>query len=177
MKKPANARKKTAAKTERPPAASEILTDELFERPGHLIRRISQIITALFLEETRGFELTQLQYLVLRSIKYHPGASQRRLADYIALDRTTVGWIIGSLEKKNLLKITPDRVDRRQKAITITTPGLDIIERIEPHVKRLQERIIAPLSKPERRRFLETLKTIAETYNEYSRAPLRKDRA
>ena len=35
------------------------------ERPGHLIRRLKQIATALFLEETAELNLTPVQYAAL----------------------------------------------------------------------------------------------------------------
>ena len=158
----------------RDPAFAE--TDsELFERPGHLIRRCYQIIVALYLKEVEDVGLTQLQYLVLRMIKRHPRQSQRWLGESAGLDRTTVGWIVANLAAKGLLRRDTDAADRRHKRLEITPKGLEKLELVEPGVKRVQRRIVAPLEPEERKNFVLYLQKIVNEYNAYSRAPLRID--
>ena len=44
----------------------------IYEKPGHLIRRLQQIALALFMDETRTFEITPVQYSALVAIDINP---------------------------------------------------------------------------------------------------------
>ncbi len=54
--------------------------------PGHLIRRLHQLSTRVFTEETRaaGFDLTPVQFVALDALRENNGIDQARLAEAIA---------------------------------------------------------------------------------------------
>ena len=66
----------------------------LHDLPGHLIRRLHQISVSTFTAETaaEGFDLTQVQYAALFTLRGHPGIDQATLAGLIAYDRVHGGW-------------------------------------------------------------------------------------
>ncbi|MBV8282783.1 MAG: MarR family transcriptional regulator, partial [Candidatus Eremiobacteraeota bacterium] len=92
----------------------------IYEKPGHLIRRLHQISLALFMDEAKEFEITPVQYSALLAIEIHPGIDQTALCNIIAFDRSTIGEVVGRLERKNLIKRTTGANDRRTKLLYIT---------------------------------------------------------
>src|SRR5262249_53406843 len=70
---------------------------------GHLIRRLHQISFALFLDQAKAFDVTPVQYAALVAINSHPGIDQTTLCNFIALDRTTIGDVVGRLQRKKLI--------------------------------------------------------------------------
>jgi DNA-binding MarR family transcriptional regulator len=145
----------------------------VYGAPGHLMRRSHQIAVALFFEELRQFRITPPQYASLVAIMDRPGVDQRRLADLIAIDRSTIGSTLQRLEKRGLIRrLTPEN-DQRVKQLYISDAGSDLLLRSRRAVERSQERILAPLSRRERSLFLRMLAKLVHLNNKVSRVPLR----
>ena len=144
----------------------------LIDMPGHLIRRLQQIASALFLDQARAFDFTPVQYAALVAIGKHPGLDQTALCNEIALDRSTIGDVVGRLEKRGLIKRS-NGADRRTKSLAITPAGRRMIHDIAPAVAATQRLILAPLKASERSAFMQMLKHLVHLNNEHSRAPLR----
>ena len=145
----------------------------LLAMPGHLIRRLQQISFALFVDQAKVFEITPVQYAAIVAINNHPGIDQTALCNLVALDRSTVGDVVGRLEKKKLIKRLNGPIDRRTKSLTVTPAGRKLIKDIEPAVQSTQRLILAPLNASERGVFVRMLKQLVHLNNEHSRAPLR----
>lgn len=144
------------------------------ERPGFLVRRLQQSAVAIFLKEmsAAGHDLTPVQYAVLSAVKASPGPDQATLAGLVALDQATLGGVVTRLLKKEFLTRTVKETDRRSRLLVITEKGLAELAACEPVVDRVQDKILAGLSEPEREQFMRLLaKTVAAT-NDDSRAPL-----
>lgn len=146
---------------------------DLIDMPGHLIRRLQQIASALFLDQAKAFDFTPVQYAALVAIGNHPGLDQTTLCNEIALDRSTIGDVVGRLEKRGLIKRANGAADRRTKLLHITAAGSRLIRDIEPAVEATQRLILAPLKANERSAFMQMLKHLVHLNNEHSRAPLR----
>lgn len=146
---------------------------DLVDMPGHLIRRLQQIASALFLDRAKAFDFTPVQYAALVAIGNHPGLDQTTLCNEIALDRSTIGGVVGRLEKRGLVKRANGAADRRTKSLHITAAGRRLVRDIEPAVETTQRLILAPLKANERSAFMQMLKHLVHLNNEHSRAPLR----
>ena len=145
----------------------------IYEKPGHMIRRLQQISLALFMDETRGFDITPVQYSALLAIEIHPGIDQTALCNIVAIDRSTIGDVVGRLERKKLIKRIAGAKDRRTKLLSITPAGRKLLDDIEPAVQATQKRILDPLTAKERKLLVEMLEKLVHLNNEHSRAPLR----
>jgi DNA-binding MarR family transcriptional regulator len=143
------------------------------DKPGHLIRRLQQIALALFMEQAEPFGITPVQYSALIAIGNHPGIDQTALCNVIAFDRTTIGGVVGRLEKKKLIKRVSGAHDRRTKSLHITPAGRRLLGQVEPAVQATQRLILAPLKPAERVVFMGMLKHLVHLNNEHSRAPFR----
>jgi MarR family transcriptional regulator, lower aerobic nicotinate degradation pathway regulator len=145
----------------------------IYEKPGHLIRRLQQISLALFMDEAKGFEITPIQYSAILAIDNHSGIDQTALCNIIAVDRSTIGDVVTRLEHKKFIKRTTGAEDRRTKLLYITPAGRKLIDDIESAVQSTQKRILEPLTISERAMFMRMLKKLVHLNNEHSRAPLR----
>ena len=145
----------------------------LLEMPGHLIRRLHQISFALFLDQARAFGVTPVQYAALVAINSNPGIDQTALCNIIAFDRTTIGGVVGRLQRKKLITRVNGARDRRTKALHITPAGRRLIRDIEPAVQATQRLILKPLKPRERSAFKQMLKHLVHLNNAHSRAPWR----
>jgi MarR family transcriptional regulator, lower aerobic nicotinate degradation pathway regulator len=146
----------------------------LYGAPGHLIRRCQQIAVAIFMDETKAFDLTPVQYAALIAVRAQPGVDQTRLVELIALDRSTIGKIVERLEAKALLQRRTGTTDKRTKRLYPTARGKALLDRIAEAVARAQTRILAPLAPAERQRFMTMLARLVDLNNTLSRAPLRR---
>jgi len=147
--------------------------DDLYRMPGHLIRRAQQISTALFTAECAEFDVTSVQYAALRMIAAHPGVDATRLSALIAFDRSTIGDVLERLEAKGWIRRGPGAEDRRIKVLTLTDAGAVLLDRVAPAVRRVQERLLAPLAPEDRVTMIRLLGELAELHNEATAAPLR----
>ncbi len=146
---------------------------DLREMPGHLIRRVQQVSTALFSAECAAYDLTSVQYAALVMIARHPDLDATRLSPLIAFDRSTIGGVLDRLEAKAWIVRHPSPSDRRVRLLRITTTGRRLLKRVEPAVLRVQQRMLEPLSVEERSTLVELLGHLADAHNDLLSAPLR----
>ncbi|MCA0240544.1 MAG: MarR family transcriptional regulator [Proteobacteria bacterium] len=126
------------------------------EMAGHLIRRLHQQSTQVFLARTQaaGFELTSVQFAALDAVAQQPGVDQASLASTISFDRATIGGVIDRLELKGLVQRVVSAQDRRARLLHLTPEGKRLLAASRPVVEALQAEILAPLSAAERAAFL-----------------------
>lgn len=142
--------------------------------PGHLIRRMNQIATGLFQDRMAalGVDLTPVQFAALATLRDRPDVDQATLAGLIAHDRATIGGVLDRLQAKGLVDRRTDPGDRRARLARLTDAGTALLDRVLPHVRALQDDILAGLSPDERDSFATLAARIASAGNALSRAPL-----
>lgn len=149
---------------------------DVIHTPGHLIRRCQQISVAIFLDEFQRTRLTPVQFSALATIARFPGLDQSALVNRIAVDRSTIGAILCSLEERDLIRRVTPANNQRVKQLFIRPAGDELLQETPEPCARTDERILAPLSAPEREVFMRLLSCLVEANNEYSRAPVRTRR-
>jgi len=147
--------------------------DELYQMPGHLIRRAQQISTALFADECAAFDLTSVQYAALYAIGANPDVDATRLSALIAFDRSTIGDVLERMEAKGWIVRTPSPSDGRVKLLRLSPDGAALLCEVRPAVRRVQDRLLAPLASRDRDTMVRLLSQLAELHNEVTPAPLR----
>ncbi|WP_332851721.1 MarR family winged helix-turn-helix transcriptional regulator [Duganella sp. S19_KUP01_CR8] len=143
----------------------------LYEHPGHLLRRAQQISVSIFYDEM-GEELTPVQYAMLRNLESHGGIDQVSLSAISGIDTSTGATVCARLEEKGLLTRTVIPTNRRQRSLTITGAGEQLLSDLIPGSQRLRRRLLAPLSSTEQLQFMSLLTKLVQENNEQSRAPL-----
>jgi DNA-binding MarR family transcriptional regulator len=126
-----------------------------------LIRRLHQVSTAYFAEECGG-ELTAVQYAALVAIDSHPGIDATRLSEIIYFDRSTIGDVLDRLEGKGWIRRESVAADRRIKRLDLSASGRNVLQQVEPGIRRIQERLLAPLTAAEARTLVRLLGKMAD---------------
>ena len=127
---------------------------DLFEQPGHLIRRAQQISVAMFVEALGG-DVTPVQYALLRMLQKRPGLDQVRLAQAVALDTSTTADIAARLEAKGW--ILREVLARRQRCLSLTPAGLAVLDRVAPALGAMNQALLSRLDADERLEFMRLL--------------------
>lgn len=130
------------------------------ELPGHSIRRLQQIAVSLFMEHTKDYGVTPVQYAALEEIFKSPGLDQRTLATAIRFDTSTIGGVIDRLEKRGLVTRNASPADRRVRLLELTSEGEQVLAAIQPAVQSAQQAIVAPLSTTEQAQLVALTKKI-----------------
>jgi DNA-binding MarR family transcriptional regulator len=147
---------------------------DLYEMPGHLIRRLHQISIALFTTRMSdaGIDLTSVQFAALVTVRDNPGIDQATLAGLIAYDRVTIGGVVDRLVAKGLLTREVSPRDRRARVLELSAAGQEVLRQAQPVAEAVQDDILEGLSAAERDSFTALLRKVTEAGNDHSRAPL-----
>ncbi len=143
------------------PAQAEAIRG-LREKAGYLLRRAFQRSQALFAEESRAFDITAPQYIILVALALRPGVDQNSLAETVDLDRWTTGDVLARLERRGLLAREVDRADRRCRKLFLTEAGEELVRDMEASGVRVNHRLLAPLSPDEQHEFLRLLRKLMD---------------
>jgi len=153
-------------------SAQDALQVDLFDQPGHLIRRAQQISVSMFFDAV-GRDVTPVQYALLRMLQERPGIDQVTLAREVALDTSTTADIAARLEAKGW--IVRRLLARRQRSLELTDEGRAVLARLVPGIHALNQAMLGALAPAERQQFMRLLRKFVQLNNAQSRAPLQAE--
>jgi DNA-binding MarR family transcriptional regulator len=168
-----------AAQPTRKPGQRAALTPRA---PIALARRFYQIATAVTAEvhELEKTGLRHLEFGVMVRVHDTPGLDQNTLAEWMALDRTTISTLVYRLEQQRLIERAVNGADRRARVLRLSPKGTALHDRIRPKTEAAQQRTLAVLSPAERHALIDMLVRVIEANDAYvgpgagRRAPVRK---
>lgn len=152
-------------------ARGDKVAEDLYDQPGHLLRRAHQIAGAIFVQHI-GKEVTPIQYAVLRMVHEKPRIDQVGLARSIALDTSTAAAVAARLEEKGLLQRTVAENNRRQLQLLLTKEGEQVLQQLVSDVHFMREQLLSALEPDEREQFMALLRKFVRLNNDQSRSPL-----
>jgi DNA-binding MarR family transcriptional regulator len=135
----------------------ELRPIDMHEQPGYLIRRAHQAAAAAFSAATADLDLTPVQFSALLAIKDNPDIDATRVSEMISFDRTTIGHVLGRLERKKLITRRDGVLDKRTKLLRLTLKGESMIREVSWRVDEIAETILKPFSISERAALLKLL--------------------
>jgi DNA-binding MarR family transcriptional regulator len=147
---------------------------ELYDEPGHLIRRAQQIAVSKF-HELHGRHVTPIQYAILRTLHETPGIDQVTLAQMIALDTSTTADIATRLEAKGW--ILREVLPRRQRRLSLTPAGEEVLLELRPGVDVMYRGIMSSLEPAEQKEFMRLLRKFVHLHDRQNKPPGRKPKA
>ena len=153
---------------------SDELSNDVYDQPGHLIRRAQQIAVSMFYSTFR-YDVTPVQYAVLRILQDHPGIDQVTLAKLCALDNSTAANLAVRLEKRGLMKRTVPKTSKRYRLLFLTPRGTALVKKLLPYGRLQSRRLLQALDKKEQKVFVRLLKKFVHLNNDESRAPLDRE--
>lgn len=166
-----NVNRRTKASSSRATKQNAGLFIDVYDEPGHLIRRAQQIAVSMFHSTMRN-GVTPIQYCVLRVLQDHPGIDQVTLAKLCALDTSTAADLAVRLEERGLVRRMMPMKSKRYRVLQLTPEGAALVKRLIPSAYVLSRRLLQALNKKEQKVFLRLLKRFVHLNNQESRAPL-----
>ena len=139
--------------------------EDLYARPGFIIRRAHQIVAALFDEAAADLGITTTQYSVLHTLRATPGLDQ-------IIDRSTATMVLRLLEENGLITRTSDPQDRRRKLLALTGEGVALLQRAEPVTHVISDQMRTVLSEKELATLKSLLGKFVSAFNGRVRNPL-----
>ncbi len=101
---------------------------------AHLMGRTSRAVLSRVQKSfaSAGHRITVEQWLLLVNLRNRDGQLHQELADNTYKDKTTVTRLLDGLEKKGLVARVAGEADRRQKRISITGKGQELLKELGP---------------------------------------------
>jgi len=146
--------------------------EDLYARPGFIIRRAHQIVAALFDEAAADLGITTTQYSVLHTLRATPGIDQISLCALTGIDRSTATMVLRLLEENGLITRTSDPQDRRRKLLALTGEGVALLQRAEPVTHVISDQMRTVLSEKELATLKSLLGKFVSAFNGRVRNPL-----
>jgi DNA-binding MarR family transcriptional regulator len=146
--------------------------DDLYRRPGFLLRRAHQIAVAIFIDECKGLRLTPPQHGILLAVHRMPGLTQAELSRLLGFDRAMMGQVVDGLVRRKLLRRDRLATNRRLTSLTLSPQGARLLDEAASVMKRTSRRILSPLRARERETFVDLLMRVTSALNDVAATPI-----
>jgi DNA-binding MarR family transcriptional regulator len=87
------------------------------------VQRAARALARRFDDAMRSMDLTHGQFSLLMSLNRPEPPTISQVAQFLAMDRTTLTANLKPLERRGLLKVAVDKEDRRSRRLTLTAAG------------------------------------------------------
>lgn len=128
---------------------------------GFLVRLLHSRATATYEQLTGQSAITPQQFGVLLTLRQRGALTLTELSAAVHLDRSTLGEMTKRMVERGLLKRRENETDRRSSLVSLSANGEAALRNLLAGAAALQDALLAPIPKAERRRFMHHLKRIA----------------
>jgi len=112
------------------------------------VQRAARALARHFDEAFRPLNLTNGQFSLLMSLNRPKPAAMGRVAQFLAMDRTTLTAALKPLVRRRLIRITADPRDARTRLIELTAAGRKLLARAVPIWRAHHGALEKDLSRP-----------------------------
>lgn len=116
------------------------------------VQRAARALARRFDEALRPVGLTNGQFSLLMSLNQPDPPSMGPVASLLAMDRTTLTAALKPLERRGLVRVTPDPNDRRGRLLRLTAEGKEILTSAVPIWEQTHREVEAGLRDAKRLR-------------------------
>jgi len=95
-------------------------------------QRAARVLARRFDEVFRPLDLTNGQFSLLMALNRPQPPTVGELAPFLAMDRTTLTALLKPLERRGLLAVVADALDRRKRRVHLTASGHALLKRAYP---------------------------------------------
>lgn len=130
---------------------------------GILINKIAnQLKRKMDKEMNENYNLTKTQSLVLSYINSNKEIYQKDIEKRFSIRRSTATEILNLMEKRNLIKRTPSKIDKRLNNIEITEEGIKLEKVGKEKIKELEKHMTKSLTKEEKKELIRLLEKVEQ---------------
>jgi len=118
------------------------------------VQRAARALPRRFDDALRPIGLTNGQISLMMSLNRPKPPDMGAVAWLLGMDRTTLTAALKPLQRRSLLKITPDPADRRGRIMSLTPKGRRLLVRAVPVWKKTHDAVetLLPVGEPDRLR-------------------------
>jgi len=129
---------------------------------GFLLRLLEARYDVLYQMLTQQNDITPRQFGVLMALYQDGPLTPSVLAERISSDRNTLSEMLKRMTARKLISKKDNAQDRRSIQVQITAKGEAALLKVIPAAARLQDLLLAPLTKEDRAHFLRCMLAIAK---------------
>lgn len=127
------------------------------EAAGHVIRKVHQRATSIFLDVMSEVGLTPTQFAAVAKLLDEGELSQNHLGRLTAMDPATTQGVIRRLVERGLVDRQADKGDKRRSILRLTPEGAEVAERAVALGFTVTDRVLEPLNTRDRERVMTLL--------------------
>jgi MarR family transcriptional regulator, lower aerobic nicotinate degradation pathway regulator len=146
--------------------------EQLYWRPGFLLRRAHQLSVGIFEDECSTPGLTPAQFSALTVLGCAEGIDQSTLARALGFDRVTTLHLLRGLQQRGLVQREQAAHHARRLSLSLTERGRDMLQQSADPAQRAMRRQLAPLTRAEQDQFLALLRKLCSGLDGQARTPL-----
>ena len=125
------------------------------------LQRAARALARRFDEALRPLGLTNGQFSLMMSLNRPEPPGMAAVASLLAMDRTTLTAALKPLERRALVKVTPNPADRRARLITLTPKGRKLLAQAVPIWKSTHRAVEGLLSDHDPDRLRNNLRSLS----------------
>jgi DNA-binding MarR family transcriptional regulator len=114
-------------------------------RVGYLVYRVERRLRARLDEEMRVHGVSTPEYVTLSLLRERDGLSCAQLARWALVTPQAMNLVISGLERRRLVRRRPDPKHRRVLRASVTTKGLDVLDRCDRSMDRIESDMLGDL--------------------------------
>ncbi|MFV0126134.1 MarR family winged helix-turn-helix transcriptional regulator [Streptomyces sp. HMX112] len=130
--------------------------------PSWLVGRVAARARGLVADALAAEGLKLMHHAVLAAAAEYGPVAQAELGRQLAVDPKDMVGILNDLQQGGLVLRTPDPVDRRKNAITVTPEGIAALTRCAALAEAANAELLAPLTPDEQNELMALLTRVNE---------------
>ena len=134
--------------------------EDLDRNFGFLLHDVARLMRTRFDRRGRELGLTRSQWWVLTMLYASEGVTQSELAQFMDLEKATLGRLLDRLEEKAWIERRPDDMDRRVRRVYLTDSVQQIMRVLRTIAADVRRDALGNIGAEERDHFIDTLMKI-----------------
>lgn len=130
---------------------------------GAMLYALTRAVMEAEVPVLRGHDIEMWDYAVLSGLEPGAAPTQSQLAAEVGRDKTRLIPILDRLETRGLLRRDPDPADRRNRVVTLTDAGRDLLAACRASIRDLEEELLAEVGVAEREALRSTLSRLTKS--------------
>ena len=134
---------------------------QLEECVNYLLTTAQHSVFLKMTEKLSVYDITPVQYAVLYCLWENNGTSPKEIAERLKLENSTISGILERMKKKELIKRSISKEDRRFIQVVLTEKGASLNEDVLATVEQVNTEVLSVFSDEERESLKSYLRTLA----------------
>lgn len=144
---------------------------------GFILHDVARLLRVTFDRRIKDLGLTRSQWWVLTHLFRHDGITQSELAEWLEIERPTLGRLLDRLEANGWVRRETDTQDRRAKRIFLTDEVSPAMRSMREIAASVRADALLGLDSSEQEAFVDMLLTIKANLSKPGNVPTSPDSA